>query len=84
MSNKYKHANEVPAIVLAKRLHELANYVAEGTDKILKEFVMRVPAELDRCPDVMLAISANRLIEMESKIILLNMRIEKLISEKIN
>jgi len=62
MSNKYKHGDRVPNEVLAARLDELAKDVSNG---ITGQFVMRVPAEMDFCPDLVMSESANRLRESD-------------------
>ena len=64
MSNKYKDGDIVPDSVLADRLDELAGAVTKGKDAIGREFVMRVPAELDHCPDLVLSAAAKRLREI--------------------
>ena len=61
MSRKYKHGDVVPDSVLADRLDELATAVTKGKAAIDREFVMRVPAELDFCPDLVLSAAAKRL-----------------------
>lgn len=58
MSRKYKEGDYIPSEVLAKRLDELSNAVANGN---LEEFSMRVPVELDRDADVVLAEAAKRI-----------------------
>ena len=62
MSNKYKHGDRVPNDVLADRLDELATAVTKGD---ARPFVMRVPAELDYCPDLVMRQAAKRLREFE-------------------
>ena len=62
MSNKYKHGDRVPTKVLAYRLDELAKDVTKAD---LSQFVMRIPAELDRCPDLVMSQSAERLRALE-------------------
>lgn len=70
MSNKYKHGDRVPSNVLAQRLDELAEAVTKGN---LHQFVMRVPAELDRDADLVLSQAAGRLLELsEVKLLLRN------------
>jgi len=61
MSNKYKYGKEVPTKVITDRLHELANAVTEGDRS---PFVMRVPAEVDYCPDLVISEAAIRLVKM--------------------
>ena len=68
MSRKYREPEEVPNKVIADRLDELASVVAGGDrNAISREFVMRIPAELDRCPDLVMSIAASRLRELEEK-----------------
>lgn len=62
MSNKYKHGDRVPNEVLANRLDELVKDITEG---VTRQFVMRIPAEMDFCPDLVMSESANRLRELE-------------------
>ena len=61
MSQKYKDADAIPNDVLCNRLEELSNTVTQGRDAINMEFRMRVPAELDRNPDLVLTIAAKRI-----------------------
>jgi len=61
MSQKYKDADAIPNDVLCNRLEELSNTVTQGRDAINMEFRMRVPAELDRDPDLVLTIAAKRI-----------------------
>ena len=65
MSTKYKYASEVPTKLLAKRLDELSTEIAKGR---LRQFVMRVPAEVDYCPDLVMSASATRLLVFEMQI----------------
>ena len=58
MSTKYKHSKDVPTSTLADRLDELATTVTKGDTS---PFVMRVPAELDYCPDLVMSAAARRL-----------------------
>jgi len=66
MSNKYKQGDRVPTSVLANRLNSLATAVTRGRESINREFCMRVPAELDHCPDLVLSQAADRLLSLES------------------
>lgn len=61
MSTKYKKSSEVPMEVICDRLDALAHAVTEGPDSIRREFVMRVPAELDFDADLVLSSAARRL-----------------------
>lgn len=58
MSNKYKHGDSVPPWELADRLDELAYAITRGD---LRQFVMRIPAELDYCPDLVMRQAAKLL-----------------------
>lgn len=68
MSRKYNHDDRVPNEVLAKRLEELAEAVTKPRDseEFLREFTMRVPAELDRDADLVISEAANRIRELEA------------------
>ena len=72
MSTKYKEISEVPIEVLADRLEELSEACVKqmNGDKAAfdREFTYRIPAELDRDPDLVLSIAATRLRELEKKI----------------
>ncbi|WP_305043860.1 hypothetical protein [Geoalkalibacter sp.] len=61
MSTKYRKSADVPNEVLAARLDELADVVSTGRGRMDSEFTMRVPAELDRDADLVMAESARRL-----------------------
>ena len=61
MSNQYKDEDEVPTEVICKRLDELSDAVTKGRDAVAREFVMRVPAELDHDADLVLSTAAKRL-----------------------
>ena len=60
MSRIYKHGEEVPNEVLAKRLDELSNVCTESPFNS-NQFSMRIPAELDRDADLVLSEAASRL-----------------------
>lgn len=60
MSEQYKKASEVPTEVLCKRLDELSDAVTKG-DNGWGEFCMRIPAEVDRDADIVLAEASRRL-----------------------
>ena len=68
MTQKYKHGEKIPSKVLVKRLEELSSAVAKGKDSILREFTMRVPAEMDRDADIVLSLSAKRIEELEGEL----------------
>jgi len=65
MSNKYKTGDDVPTKVLAYRLEELSDCITKSD---LSQFVMRVPAELDHCPDLVMSIAADRLVSLEAQL----------------
>ena len=67
MSTVYKKSSEVPDEVLCARLKELADCVATGDGKI-REFSMRVPAELDRDADLVMCEAANRIERLTARI----------------
>ena len=64
MSNKYKDGDTVPDSVLADRLDELSEAVIK---RDMSQFVMRIPAELDYCPDLVMSAAAKRLRQGQSK-----------------
>ena len=69
MSTRYKHGDRVPNSVLADRLDELADAVVArmkgDTAPMDREFTCRIPAEMDRDPDLVLSAAAKRLREFE-------------------
>lgn len=62
MSNTYKTGDRVPTSTLADRLDELSEAVTKGDTS---PFVMRIPAELDHCPGLVMSQSAVRMRELE-------------------
>tara|TARA_R110001599_G_scaffold33832_3_gene108806 strand:- start:3600 stop:3959 length:360 start_codon:yes stop_codon:yes gene_type:complete len=68
MSDQYKHGDKVPSEVLCKRLNELSDAVTEGRGAVLREFDMRVPAELDRDADIVLSEAASRIADLEAQL----------------
>jgi len=68
MSRVYKLGDRVPTDVLAARLKELSKAVTKGRDEVARTFVMKIPAELDHCPDLVLSEASRRLTE-NSKIL---------------
>ncbi len=68
MSIKYQNMDEVPSEVLSSRLMELSDAVVAGRGAIAREFTMRVPAEVDRDADLVLAAAALRIQELETKL----------------
>ena len=58
MSTKYEDPKLVPTSVLIERLKELADAIAKGNRD---ELTMRIPAEVDRDADIVLAEAAKRL-----------------------
>jgi hypothetical protein len=71
MSTRYKHRDRIPTEVLANRLDELADAVVarmKGDPSPMdREFTCRIPAELDRDPDLVLSQAADRLREYLAK-----------------
>jgi hypothetical protein len=63
MSNKYKHGDIVPTEVLAERLDELSDRITKGDTS---QFVMRIPAELDHCPDLVMSAASQRLEQLQA------------------
>ncbi len=61
MSIKYNKPEDVPNSVLCERLNALSDAVTRGKEAISDEFTMRVPAEVDRDADIVLAEAARRL-----------------------
>ena len=68
MSHKYKDGDHIPSEVICKRLDELSDTITRGKRHIDREFTMRIPAELDRDPDLVLLIAAKRIRELENKL----------------
>ena len=64
MSRQYKKSSDIPTEVLCARLIELAKAVSRGKATVLREFTMRIPAELDRDADLVLSEAARRLKRM--------------------
>lgn len=67
MSTLYQSSKDVPTEVLAARLNELADVVAQKRDRIGAEFTMRIPAECDRDADLVMSESAVRLEALQAK-----------------
>lgn len=65
MSTKYKKSKDVPSEILCERLDELARAITKGKRSIEREFTMRVPAELDRDPDLVISEAARRIRSLE-------------------
>ena len=65
MSNRYKTSGEVPSDVLCKRLDELSDAVTKNA--VNREFVMRIPAEVDYDADIVLSEASIRIKDLESK-----------------
>nr|WP_067285802.1 hypothetical protein [Marinobacterium profundum] len=65
MSNTYKTGDRVPTSTLADRLDELSEAVTKGDTS---PFVMRIPAELDHCPDLVMSQSAVRMRELDDRL----------------
>lgn len=63
MSTKYKNSSDVPTEVLCKRIDQIITAITAGDSgkSLLRECTMRVPAEVDRDADLVLAEAARRL-----------------------
>lgn len=68
MSTKYRSGKDVPNSVLCSRLEELADAVTKGKQVIDREFVMRIPAELDHDADLVLYEASRRIEKLENKL----------------
>ena len=78
MSNTYRHGDRVPTEALSARLAFLAHVVTLGKEAVSREFVMRIPAELDFDADLVLSAAGIRLKEYKTKIESLEKEIEKI------
>jgi lipid II:glycine glycyltransferase (peptidoglycan interpeptide bridge formation enzyme) len=67
MSTEYRTSRAVPTKILCDRLEELSCAIANGKRSIEREFTMRVPAEVDRDPDLVLSEAARRIADFEYK-----------------
>ena len=65
MSIKYNKPEDVPNAVLRERLNALSDAVARGKAAIADEFTRRIPAEVDRDADIVLAEAARRILRMK-------------------
>lgn len=61
MTTKYEIGREVPLEILTKRLDEISDEIIAGKTS----YTMRVPAEVDFCPDLVIAEAARRLTELQ-------------------
>lgn len=61
MSLDYNKSEAVPIEILCDRLDELSDAITKGRDSTEREFCMRIPAEVDRDADLVLAEAARRL-----------------------
>ncbi len=68
MSTKYKNFEEVPTEILSSRLIVLSDIVSTQRIKMPSEFVMHIPGEMDRDPDLVLANAAVRLTELQAEV----------------
>ncbi|WP_062359550.1 hypothetical protein [Vreelandella aquamarina] len=64
MSTKYSSSQDVPNTSLADRLDELSIAVTQKGEVRDSELTMRIPAEVDRDADLVLAEAAKRLREL--------------------
>lgn len=71
MSNKYKYGDYIPNSLLASRLDELADAIVAkmkgNSASFNSEFTCRIPAEMDRDPDLVISEAAKRLRELPVK-----------------
>lgn len=58
MSTKYKNSSDVPTATIIARFEELSDAIAGGYETRNRKFTMRIPTELDRDADLMLAEAA--------------------------
>lgn len=78
MSNKYKDGDKVPASVICDRLYVLScALTTQGRDAFEREFTMRIPAELDRDPDLVMSRAANIIEEQQEEIAQLREQLSK-------
>ena len=68
MGAKYQKTVDVSLEIICKRLEELSDAVTSGKERTLREFSMRVPAEVDRDADLILSGAAMRLKEQDKEI----------------
>ena len=68
MSRKYKHEDKVPSEALCTRLDQLSTAVTKGRESILREFVMRIPAEMDHDADIVLSLASQRIAALEQQV----------------
>jgi predicted DNA-binding protein len=68
MSIKYNKPEDVPNAVLRERLNALSDAVARGKAAIADEFTRRIPAEVDRDADIVLAEAARRILVLEEQV----------------
>ena len=83
MSTKYKVSSDIPSSVLCERLEVLAESVTKGRESILREFYMRVPAELDNDADLVISEAAQRIKNIEVDLSSRDIEIESL-QNKVN
>ncbi len=68
MAIKYNKPEDVPSDVLCERLNALSYTVTCGKEAVSYEFTMRIPAEVDRDADIVLAEAARRILSLEEQI----------------
>ena len=68
MSIKYNKPEDVPNAVLCERLNALSDAVTRGKEAISDEFTRRIPAEVDRDADIVLAEAARRIKMLENRL----------------
>ncbi len=67
MSRFYDDPKNVPGKKLAERLEALSDALMDRDEDWQREFTMRIPAEVDRDADIVLAEAARRLRELEGE-----------------
>ena len=68
MSTKYKKPDDVPNKIISERLYELADLIRDNDkDCLNREFTMRIPAELDRDPDLVMLTASKRILDFEKE-----------------
>ncbi len=66
MSTYYRSFDQVPNSVIADRLNQLSE-ASKSVARHSNEFTMRIPAEVDRDADIVLAGTAIRLLALEAE-----------------
>jgi len=84
MSNQYKIGDSVPSEILCARLREIVHAITagDGGKSILRECVMRVPAEIDRDADLVISGSARRIEALTARVKKLEDCLQYIIGER--